>query len=47
MRLSEKRLYPVIQDYPICYLPIEIMIHQESGFDDLIKEYVQRNKRVG
>ena len=47
MRLSEKRLYPVIQDYPIFYLPIEIMIHQESSFDDLIKEYVQRNKRVG
>lgn len=47
MRLLDERLFPIIQDYPVFYVPIEIVIHhQENGFDTLVNDYVRRNKRI-
>lgn len=47
MRLLDERLYPLIDDHPVFYLPIEVAIHhKENGFDTLVKDYVRRNKRV-
>ncbi|MFT6717191.1 MAG: tetraacyldisaccharide 4'-kinase [Saprospiraceae bacterium] len=47
MRLLDERLFPIIQNYPVFYVPIEILIHhQENGFDTLVKDYVRRDKRI-
>ncbi|MFT6746507.1 MAG: tetraacyldisaccharide 4'-kinase [Glaciecola sp.] len=47
MRLLDERLFPIFQNHPVFYIPIEIVIHhQENGFDTLVKDYVRRNKRI-
>lgn len=46
MRLLDERLYLILKDYPVFFIPIEILIHHnEESFDSLVKEYVRRNKR--
>lgn len=47
MRLLDERLFPIIQNHPVFYVPIEVVIHhKENGFDTLVKDYVRRNKRI-
>lgn len=47
MRLKDDRLYPLLEDYPVFYLPIQIKFHQnpegESTFNETILEYVKKN----
>lgn len=47
MRLKDQRLYPLLEETPVFYLPIKIKFHKnpegEMSFDDSIKEYVQKN----
>lgn len=47
MRLRDERLFPILKDCPVFYVPIEVMIHHdEESFDSLVKDYVRRNKRI-
>lgn len=47
MRLKDERLMPIIKNHPVFYVPIEVVIHHdEDSFDTLVKDYVQRNKRI-
>ena len=47
MRLKDQRLFPLLEDIPVFYLPIEIKFHkvgeEEITFDQTILEYVQSN----
>ena len=46
MRLRDERLYPIIKDLPIFFIPIEVLIHHnEDSFDLTVNKYVQRDKR--
>lgn len=47
MRLRDERLKPILEEYPVFYVPIEVVIHHnEESFDSIVKDYVRRNKRV-
>ena len=42
MRLKSEDLFPIISEYPLFYIPIEIAIHQEDNeFDEKILSYVE------
>lgn len=42
MRLKSDYLYPVIAEYPLFYIPIEVSIHQQDReFDEKITSYVE------
>ncbi len=47
MRLKDERLFPLLEEVPVFYLPIEIKFHktaeEEPSFDDTILEYVRTN----
>ena len=47
MRLKDKRLFPLLEDIPVFYLPIEVKFHnggeEEITFDQTILKYVQSN----
>ncbi len=47
MRLKDERLFPLLEEVPVFYLPIEIKFHSglegESTFDETILEYVRTN----
>lgn len=47
MRLNDKRLFPLLEQYPVFYLPIEIKFHQvneeDPSFDETILSYVPKN----
>ena len=46
MRLRNPELEPMIQHWPLFYLPIEIGFHlQEESFNKIITEYVRKNQR--
>ncbi len=47
MRLRNERLFSILKNHPVFFMPIEVLIHHnEEGFDQIVNEYVQRNKRV-
>ena len=47
MRLKDDRLFPLLEEVPVFYLPIEIQFHkgpeEEPSFDETILEYVRAN----
>lgn len=47
MRLKDERLFPLLEEVPVFYLPIEIKFHKglqdEPTFDETILEYVRTN----
>jgi len=47
MRLKDERLFPLLEEVPVFYLPIEIRFHSglegEPTFDETILEYVRTN----
>ena len=47
MRLNDSRLFPLLEESPVFYLPIEIKFHkgleEEISFDKTILDYVQSN----
>ena len=47
MRLQDQRLFPLLEDIPVFYLPIEIKFHkggeEQKTFDQTILEYVRSN----
>ena len=47
MRLKDERLFPLLEEVPVFYLPIEIKFHKgledEPTFDETILEYVRAN----
>ena len=43
MRLHEHK--DQLQDIPICFLPIKVRFHEKDKFDNLVLEYVRKNKR--
>lgn len=47
MRLKDKRLFPLLEEFPVFYLPIEVKFHKrhkdEPTFDKTILEYVKAN----
>lgn len=47
MRLKDERLSPLLEGFPVFYLPIHIKIHNnpegEQPFDELILDYVRKN----
>ena len=47
MRLKDERLYPLLEEIPVFFLPIEIKFHkgpdEEKSFDQTILEYAQSN----
>ena len=47
MRLKDQRLFPLLEEIPVFYLPIEIKFHdgpdKETTFDQTILEYVRSN----
>ena len=46
MRLKDDRLLPFLNDFPVFYLPIEVAFHpEEENFDNVVNDYVQKNKR--
>lgn len=43
MRLHEYK--DLLQDIPICFLPVNVRFHEKDKFDNLVLEYVRKNKR--
>lgn len=47
MRLKDKRLFPLLEEFPVFYIPIEIGFHkvadEETTFDQTILDHVQAN----
>lgn len=47
MRLKDERLFPLLEEAPVFYLPIKIKFHKnpegELSFNDSINKYVQKN----
>ncbi len=45
MRLHDPRLFPLLEDVPVFFLPIKIKFHkgleEEASFDKIIRDYVQ------
>ncbi|MDC1188821.1 tetraacyldisaccharide 4'-kinase [Flavobacteriales bacterium] len=46
-RLKDSRLFPLLEQFPVFYLPIEVKFHKgledEDTFDEMINSYVQAN----